>query len=43
MDVKVNFEARLSLVCIFLFFFYTQRKKIEKQSIVLQNLSYNQN
>ena len=27
---KVNFEAQSSLVCIFLFFCYTQKKKTEK-------------
>ena len=41
--VKVNFEARSSLVCIFLFCFYAQKKNDErKQKIFLQNFSYNQ-
>ena len=32
LDVKVNFEALLSLVCIFLFFFYTQKKKFGRKT-----------
>ena len=32
LGVKVNFEALLSLVCIFLFFFYTQKKKFGRKT-----------
>ena len=45
MEVKVNFEAWSSLVCIFLFIVYTQNKNNRKKNkhFFLQNLLYTQN